>query len=184
MSSSGSGAAPEIRSGSQHKWKHADRTCVDRGPGLDRPNLVSCNGPGDSRNPGCAKTRFGSGSDGDRPSVLVGIPLSEIWSSHSQRTPYSRKRSSSTNANILEIAVGRHRPQFLNPAIGRQDRPYPQSHKRNVDGSEVCRRLLGAMRAVLRDTARKNVATCDGRNANGIRRMDPGPTKGSYFREC
>ena len=111
-----------------------------------------------SSTPNTPASRCSAGCRGYRPSVLVGISVSEARHRHCERTSYPGQRSAPPDTYLLGNVFGRHGPQLLGSPISRQDGCDSQPRQCDVDRSGVARSLPGTVRAILRDAARQNAA--------------------------
>ena len=62
------------------------------------------------------------GCNGDRPSILVGVSLSQAWCGHGERTARSGQRSGEAHADLSCDVVGRYGSQLLGAAPWRARR--------------------------------------------------------------
>ena len=95
---------------------------------------------------------------GDRPPVVVGVPLSLARHRHGERTARAGQRPGQPDADIPQAALRRRGSQLLDPSPGGQDRSHPESRERDVDRTREAGALPRAVRGVLRDAAREDAA--------------------------
>ena len=95
---------------------------------------------------------------GDRPPMVVGVPLPLPRNRDGERTPRTGQRPRQPDADISQAAIRRRGSQLLDPSAGGQDRSHPQPRERDVVRTREARGVHRAMRRVLRDAAREDAA--------------------------